>query len=648
MRKKKKIICAVILLPVMLLSACTSNVSTNGETVPTKPVDAYEAHYAKDTLHKVNVTESKRPFIVNRKTEYKIIIGEGSHTNEAASNLVRYVREATGCELKFAEPGEYTAEGKFIVINVPTLFESAGLKMPEEELGTSGYYIKTVGDNVFMASNIDKGARFAVLAFMRHVLGFATYSKEMFVYHKDGSTLPDMDIIEKPDFDDFLNSNGIAHPDDTYPMGFMTDYFMQIDGKPFHNTLSYLPQATYQEEHPEWYSIHNDDICYTARGNEKELEQMVSTIADKILKQSDEEPLTRYVHVSMQDIQNICECESCSSVAQRYYGNYGAAVIHFTNKIARLVDKGLQERADATNTEKRDLTVCFFAYHKLVNPPVKRNTDGTYAPIDAETVCDDNVAVMFAPIDAKFYRSLYHEKNRDVAEQLKGWSALSDKLLLWLYETDFTYFLYPYNSWDSMMETYRFCKDNNAILIMSQGQHAQKPATGFSEFKDYINSRAAYDVNANYSEIVDEYFANYFGEAEVPMRKYFDELQAWMRNLEEQYPDEMNGGVYTDISKAKFWPKNLLDRWMGFIDDAYKAIEPLEEKDSETYKMLKKHIKTESIFLRFALLQQHTGKYSSDELATMRLAFKNDCKELGITRDSEGTLLSSVFQGWGL
>ena len=161
-------------------------------------------------------------------------------------------------------------------------------------------------------------------------------------------------------------------------------------------------------------------------------------------------------------------------------------------------------------------------------------------------------------------------------------------------------------------------------------------------------ARAEFNVNDNYADIVDDFFRNYFAEAAEPMRKYFDELQAHLRYLEEAFPADVNGNIYNPMEQTKLWSFGTLNGWLDLIDEAYEKIEPLKASDPDRYEVLEKHIRLESIFPRFALYRLYSGMYAATDLYNLRTEFKNDCKDFGITYVSETTSLDNVFADWGL
>lgn len=648
MTRYKKRICTGILAAVMALTGCSGGQSKDVE--PSNPISVSETHLLEDTLHKVFVKEEERVFVKDGKSDYKIIAGTDDRTQKAANYLSIYVEKATGCKLELADASAYTADGKFIVMNVPEIFEAAGLTMPEDDLGVQGYYIKTVGDNVIMSSNYESGARFMMLSFLRNVLGFKMYALDAVVFEKDGAIMPDMEITEKPDISYFHRMHNTGEDaEEIYMMGFTTDGFLSIEGRNWHNSLTFLPMETYADAHPEWFSTRGDDLCYTGHGSEQAVDEMTTIIADKILAAAAEQPNALFATCTIMDHNNVCGCDACVASNEQYNGADSAAVIKFTNILGRKVQEGLQKEADATGTKKRPLTVMFFAYNVMVQPPAVKNADGTWSPLDESVVCDDDVAVFYAPIAAQFNHTFYETENQKYYDMLQGWRACSNDLYCWLYETNFMYYMYPYNSWDSMMETYRYCVENGASYVMGQDQHNATGSTSFTDLKDYINSCALFDLNQDYEAILDDYFENYYLDASEPMRRYFDELRAWMRYLEDEYPAELNGSIYAEIAKDKFWPKGTLEHWLDLIDEALEAAENCKS-DRVLYENLKKRIIKESLFARYALIEHYSGVYSAETLLEMKLSFREDAQTVGLSRyqEGEGGELDILYEAWGI
>lgn len=656
MKSKIVKITALILMIVICLSfvACDNggDDNTGGDIVENNevknPTPLTAEHLVEGTLHKVKVTLGTRKFVEKGSSDYVIILGSGLNDSKAVGYINQHIRLCSGASLsiqRYSDDIEFTAQSKYIVFDCPELFEKVGLTMPEDELGQTGYYIVSKNESVFIAFSSDVAAQQAALAFLRNVIGYEMYSDDTVVYQNKAEILPDMEIIEKPDFEFYYQGNSVTS-DAVYGMGISSNLFISVGGENHHNSLNYLPQSTYQEAHPLWYSTYNNELCYTAHGDEEELEAMVNEVANQIVSYALNNLSAPYISCTIEDHNTVCACDACEKIRSDYNGANSAAVVQFLNRVNRKVKAGLQAYADENGTAKREIQILFFAYNKMESAPAKK-VDGKYVPIDDSVVCDPEVGVYFAPITATYNKSFYEAENNAVYETISAWGACTDRLYLWLYETNYTTYLYPFNSYDSMIETYRYCKANNGVFMFPEGQWNQSNVTAFGKLKEYFNSRALFNVNDNTKDIYDDFFANYFKDASEPMRHYFDELQAHLKYLEQEYP-EINGNIYNNMDLSKYWSFATLTHWMDLIDDAYEAIEKYRETDSELYEVLEKHILIESIFPRFALCRLYGGMYNEDEISQMRKDFRADCQTLNITMYGETKSLDTIYTIWGM
>lgn len=633
---------------------------------PVNPVPDKEQHYVTGNLHKVNVTPSSRAFVANGESEYKIVVGsDNAVVTEAARFLQKQIRQATGATLPivmYSSDLTYGANAEYIVLECDELFKAAELTMPTDDIGATGYYIKSAGKSVFMQTKGVYGYQNAVIAFLRGVLGYEMYSADIVTFENKGETLPDLDIVERPDFEFHVTSQPVP-AEAEYGMGFMrrNDLFISVEGHDQHNSMDYLPPETYNDSektetyHPNWYSTIQRDkekqqLCYNARGDEEEYNAMVDAVAAKMITLLTENPNTSNIGFTQQDGDLDCQCDACKAMnADDKFGSagYSAGVVKLCNAVSKKVQAYLQEEADKAGEEKREFNIVFFAYGNTDVPPAKQE-NGKWQAMDESVVCDKNVFPYLAPINAVYNKSFYDEDNATEAAKLDGWAACSDKIYYWLYETNYSCYLFPYNSYDTIIETYRYCYNNGAKYIYSEGQHNQPIVTHFTKLKEYLNAKAMFNVNVNFKDVADDFFANYFREAAAPMRQFFDEMQAQLRYIEKAYPEDVRGSIFDEVEDAKFWPKRMVDRWVGFIDDAYAAIEPYKIRDPELYDVLYNNILLESIFPRFAQIHLHSGYYGAEELRQMRIAFRTDAQNLGITRYDENAPIDSIFTSWNI
>lgn len=681
--KGKRLIC--LLLSLMTISAaagCGSNTLNAEESAePTKSEQT--EHIAENTLHKVSITEnSSRTFVKNRKSDYKIIADDDSENmTKAVDLIVKNINSATGAALKSqiytdGLENDWNSDDKYIVLNNRALFAKAGLTMPSDDLGKSGYYIKTVGNTVFIMCPNPFGYQMGAIKFLEATLGYDMLAADCVVYEKSGETLPDMDIIEKPDYEYRAASTFKLSSSTVYGMGFnmptLEAMFMPVPNREsgtnsisVHNSYNYLPPSMYNDEsksesyHPKWYSYagseQKEQLCYTAHGDPVEYQAMVDTLYEYLKEIVDNNPDKNNITITHQDNHSYCDCDACREVV-REYGAISAAYIMFLNDVDDKLQADLEKEAKENNTEKRDVNILFFAYHGTKESPTILGEDGEYHAKGEDVMMNEHVGVLIAPIESYYTSSFYEDVNieKGESEAIKSWSCLTDKVYIWMYETYFNNYFYPYNSWSTIVENYRFCLENHAVYMFDQGQHDQNSPSAFMALKYYVDSKAGVNVNVNYSDLEKKFFKYYFREAAEPMYEFFSRVQGKLMYLEKTYNDEVDGGINNNsqtnvLAKQKYWDYRTLTGYLGYIDEAYAAVAKYAEQAPDTYTALKNHITIESLFPRYALLTLYSEQMSSDKLNEMRLAFVNDCNALGVTREGEHETrkISELFARWG-
>lgn len=696
----------------MALSACgfggngggTSGGNSGGNVTPApseneiyKDVTDLDRHLVSQDklLHRVTLNESNRVFVQNGVSDYVIVLGtESSAARKAATFLSNQIGAATGAYLPVVTNATtWDSAKKYLAISCDGLAESAGITWANEteniDLGYSGYMIKSAGNSVFMEVNSDYGYQMVVLSFLREVLGYEWFGDDTVSFSKTGATLPDMDIVEKPDFDlTFSSSSWLSAS--KYASGLTDiDVFVSPEGEFVHNTYTYLPPETYFEEHPEWYSdkwgTYHDgyrpgQLCYTAHGDKTEYELMQETAVESMMKYLNENKQSCTITFTQQDTQAVCDCEYCSASTSAF-NSISATLVMFVNDLEDKLRAALTEQAESEGTAVRDITVLFFAYQKTSNAPVSGESSADYAlavnPDNELTVsdgaggtkvltlpynktyasgivCNEKVGCFYAPIGARYNKSLYADtvSNTGARIELEKWGMVADTLYIWTYDTNFYNYLFPYNSYDSIVETARALKANNADFYFAQSQdwrNGVHPA--FGALKRYIVASVRYNVNMNYEDAVDRFFENYFQDAAAPMRKYYNKLIVYLDYLEGAYPSAFTGSIYDSfVNESTYWSFGLMNDYLTLCDEAYSAIEKYKTSNPEKYDLLKKHIDIETLFPRFVICENYGGMYSNSEIQAMRQAFCTDCKNLGLNKYAENdkSVMTDYFDKWGV
>ena len=654
-----KRILSIFLAFILILAVSSCKKTDNGTSEnPRNVTDDKIDEQVTGTIHKVSVKESTRKFIVGGKTDYKVVVADSSsEAQTAASFMVKHLKAASGVEIEVIDyknsvGATYSQTAKYIYIGRNAAFDAAGLTMPSDDLATSGYYIKTAGESVFIVTKSIYGYQTGAIAFLRQVIGYDMYSESMVGYDRSPATLPDMDIIERPDFD-YRNWSNPLSSDAIYGMGYSPyDAIISVGGRTVHNSFKWLSPDEYAGDHPLWYADDTTQLCYTAHGNSTEYEAMQNEIIEKMKVYAADNPNINTISVSQEDSNTYCKCDACTAELEKY-GAMSATTIKFLNGLSDKINAYFKAQAEENGTEPRKLYIIQFAYQWTLDAPVKQDENGNWVAIDETVVTNDNVGIEIAPLDARFTRDFDHEDNAYFKEAIDKWSAVTNNIYFWWYETNFHNYMFPYNCWDNMVNQYRYCVQKSTRYMFNEGQLGQANGTGFTKLKDYIDSKALFDVNVNTADVIDKFFDGYFMDAAEPMREYFNELQTYLSYLQDTYPNILTGSIYETISKTEsgellFWKKKTMTGYMEYIDKAYAAIEKYKTSDVALYNKLYDNITIESLFPRYVLCKYYDGTFSPDEITAMRKAFKNDCVRLGNTYEREHEYMTALYSAWGV
>ena len=638
---KKKIISLFTLLLILLTCSCGNE---QGETnLNTK--EFYQG------THQINLVKTDKFITKNGKSEYVILIPDNYSKvmYSAASELRLIINYASGCSLNIISESDYSG-GKVISLGFTNMYKNT-ISDDINNLGSNGYKIKTVNENIYIISNQDCGVLNGVYGLLEETINFGVYAADEIKYDTGDISLYDYDIVDIPDIQYRVGDvTTKIDGDTTYRMRLKLnsndDVFSYVNGTLYHNSLYYFPVEKYSDVYySDWYSesngtINYQQLCYSAHGNVEKQDLMINEAVNLIVN------TVRYsdaLNVTFQqsDIPTWCECETCKA-SKKKYGTDSAILIKFLNKMS----VKLKEELKANGLENKQVNICFFAYQKTEFAPVKENSDGSFSPIDDSVILEDNICVFYAPIYASYNSSFEEGENKVYADTLKAWNTIASKAFVWFYQTNFSHYLYPYNSLPTMQERYNFIAMQGAEFIFDQNQWDQGTKTSFHRLKAWMSAKLSWNVNLNYEELLDEYFSGYFYEAKETMRRYYDELTYHMEYLELE--TEMDGNIYYQINQHKYFPKPLLDGWLDLFKEAYESINIYKESNPELYEKIYKRIAIEEMSVRYMIIDLYAGRFSPQELRELQISFMNDCFKYGIDKVAELGDISIVFSQWGI
>ena len=140
-------------------------------------------------------------------------------------------------------------------------------------------------------------------------------------------------------------------------------------------------------------------MCYTAHGDEKELELLVEEAAAAICRYIRSDPDMPYIAFNHQDNFEWCTCPACTALKEKYGGANSASAAIFLNRVRRKIQEWFDGEGKAFDKGQK---LVFFAYHGTNKPPVRYNeTSDTFELIDSEVVLK-NVIPWFAETNADY------------------------------------------------------------------------------------------------------------------------------------------------------------------------------------------------------------------------------------------------------
>ena len=184
----KKVISVVLTLVLLLAVFVGCDNTPDNPDTPSKP--------------QINKTDIK--IVDNGATDYKVVVpsGASNFVNTAASELVNFVKEATGATLPVTTDGEeFSSAAKVISLGKTTVFDGSGVKLTEK-LRETGYVMKRKGNTLIINAKDDNGIVSAVYDMLGYMLGLEFYSYDEYTLDKtDTLYMLDFDLEFVPSID---------------------------------------------------------------------------------------------------------------------------------------------------------------------------------------------------------------------------------------------------------------------------------------------------------------------------------------------------------------------------------------------------------------------------------------------------------------
>jgi len=262
------------------------------------------------------------------------------------------------------------------------------------------------------------------------------------------------------------------------------------------------------EEHPEWNaeiggkrSI-NGRFCWANT-------EVSDAVADSIIARLDAKYVPS-ISLSPEDGSTFCDCQKCKALDA---GDFDAVMntaaitdrfIHFCNRIAEKVTK-----------KYPDITLGFLAYVQFTQAPVREKLHPNLVPMLAPI----NYCRAHAMTDAC-------DSRQHMRRIVEGWAKASSSISYYHYMFNLAEYSVPYPMMRQMSEELPIIYKSNVKFWQPEGMSNNDQILP----GHYLSIRMAWDPTLKPKDVLDEFFHRFYGSAEMPMRKYWQDMDdAWIK-----------------------------------------------------------------------------------------------------------------------
>ncbi|HEV2473182.1 MAG TPA: DUF4838 domain-containing protein, partial [Chthonomonadales bacterium] len=154
--------------------------------------------------------------------------------------------------------------------------------------------------------------------------------------------------------------------------------------------------------------------------------------------------------------------------------------------------------------------------------------------------------------------------NSHVYANLLAWSAITSRLYIWHYSTDFANYLQPLPDLDEIAGDIPLFLKHGVVGVFYEGDYAQGGGGEMSELKAYLMARLLWNPAADAEQIISEFVEGVYGPAAPYIARWLEALRAQVRDT------SVRVGIY-DPPNAPYLPDSLLAEGESLFDAAEQA-----------------------------------------------------------------------------
>ncbi len=555
-------------------------------------------------------------------SDYRIVVPDVKTpaVDYAAGELQRFLQDISSAKLKIVTERR-AGSGPAILLGASRRVEKTGLIAEAKKLTGDGVLVKTVGNDVVLLGDGDRGQLNSVYTFLERFLGCRFLAHDCTVIpKKDVLTLPRIDYRYSPPFiyrevlaydasrwefasRQRLNGGNMKQvlalpwpgPDERIP-GIVIYPFV-------HTFAAIIPTEKYFESHPEYFGLVKGKRQGGTIGGQLCLTnpEVLKIAKQKAFEWIEQHPELMTVDISQNDAypgsSGACECENCAAVVKEEGSQHGP-ILRFVNEIA-----------DAVREKYPDKFVDTLAYDYTIIPP-------------RITKPRDNVIIRLCHYGCYFHGIEKEDLSKDFRAAVDGWPKLAKHVWVWHYGTNFWHYLAPNPNLDSLVKDFRYYTSHGIDGLMLQAD-IQSPGGELAELRQYLASQLMWDPNLDPMTIRSDFCKGYYGPAAGEALEYLDLMDSLKDTNGKHYPT--NGWDPPEVATPEFVSTGLVIVNRGLS----KAADPVHRG------------RVEKLLLPLGYMQlgwPDRFGLSKGEGRELLAKFKNVVQALSITNESEGSI----------
>ncbi len=639
-----KYVASILCLSLFLgCSSCSSKKQSENSESETVVVEVVENEY----LYRGGVSE------------YSILIPNDANYYEsfAASELSENLKRATGNGIPVVTKSELKNPKRVISLGHTDLWDkNVGITLSQDDIIDSGYYIKTVDNNVYISCpdyTSSSGVLYGVYDFLNDIIGYEFFATDEIYYeetqeipllnYKGYAVNPSFELRMLPNAD--LRANGdtvrryrLLSPETSFGMvawghGQASQY-LHPDAKCTCGAEGCGNGITYQEHHPDWYSKYGTksmQLCWSAG------ELLEKTAANKFIQFFQQYPEAQYFMFGQEDNISSCDCERCLKAMEEYACNPAGLQVAFLNNIIEITSDWLEK-----NEPGRRVKYIIYAYYGAEAAPVKTNEKGEVVAYSDAVIPTKDLYIFYTPIYANFAFQIDSPINVETYKNLSDWSVIADgQLIMYLYDINFRNYLINFNNFGTVKGMYETCKEFGVACLSSQS--ADSYTTCFKEMRTYVESSLLWNLDLSYDDLVRKFMNAYYKDASNYLYEYYEIMRdryAYYQNI----IDVESGGIYGNISTADLWTQPVIEKIDQVFDSALASIKKYEKSDPQLYEKLKNRIMKERLSPIYIKITVLSAYYSDEELAKFKAEFKYYVNMFKLSESFEGADFGDLLE----